>query len=117
MTCRLISLHLTPRRCYIDGVSAQSLKLHISFDGRLADKDIAPDVKEVYFVTPARGIGFEYVPSSGAIVMDGTFVRDKSLLRPTPFTTWTVAVVNKDADLTAVTKVRLEMTCEVTPVA
>ena len=105
-------------RCYLEGVSTTQetpLRVGVAFDGRLTDKNISENQEQVFFVTPPRSIAFEYIPgSSNEIVMDGTFARPDALLKPTPFTNWTVSVLDASIDLSDVSALQFELSCEVT---
>jgi hypothetical protein len=85
---------------------------------QVVDRGPRPDYPlKSFFLMDKIALDFAYfhVAATGddsRIKVDGVFVDSDKYVRPTPFTEWTVQVVDHSLDLTAVTGARLELECE-----
>ena len=88
--------------------------MHIKLASELLDRGPKPTfTAKPFFLMDNIELDFAYFPgSSDAVKVDGVFVDAWRYVRPTPFTEWTLQVVDDDLNLSTVTGLRLELACE-----
>jgi len=77
------------------------------------DRALFPSQEILAFVSGPSTLVFEYVPTTADIVTDGEYTSSASYIKPSPFTNWAVSVPDLAVDLSSVTGMTVELSCEV----
>ncbi|KAK5699428.1 hypothetical protein LTR17_023238 [Elasticomyces elasticus] len=91
--------------------------VHISLAPQIIDRGPKPSFQlKSYFLMDKIEMDFAYFQAARAgdeprIKVDGVFVDADKYFRATPFTEWTIEVVDSSLDLSAVTGAKLELEC------
>ena len=105
-------------RTFLNGVRAptSTVRTALSFGGKMEDRTVGSMPSFRCFEMPHTPIFFEYgTCDQSQITLDGELQYSGTYVKPSPFSQWTIMVLQDQIDLNLLESIEIEMLCSVTP--